>query len=388
MVDSLRHDMIGKYTPFMRELAEQGLKGILEPPLSYCLHPTWFAGLNPESSDRFLHNIYSPQTSFYQRLKLFSFLRIKSLVKNFGFLGSSLPTSPYGGAPRIPNHLLQYFDNAETLPPWDPEYSPHITLFDIFRHNDVDWLFIGSPGSNQQTFSIVHNFKTTLSKRHSFIWLHFAELDWVCHKYGPDSAQSMKKLLEIDNAIRSINTHLREKHIPFDILVFGDHGHVPVDKTIDLQSFLKKTGLLIHQDYIYFLDSTVARFWFRNRSALNALFDALSELNCGTVLTTPNSKKTGYDFKNIKHGQMIWVADEGYMIYPNFWQGFEKVKGMHGYLPEVKKNHAGFVMSSPQIHKITKSNGEHKLVDVFPTLLDLMHLPIPASNEGTSFLPT
>jgi hypothetical protein len=376
--------MLGEDSPFISELADKGQSGVLQPPLSYCLHPTWFAGLNPESSDSFFKNVYSPQTSSYQRLRLISFLKAKEIFKLLKFFPNHyLPPSPYGGAPHIPNHLLQYFDSAEKTPPWDPGYLPQVTLFDVFREHGINWLFIGSPDSDQRTFSIMNNIQKTNPKKHSFIWLHFAELDWICHKYGPESLKRRKKLYEIDNAIKKIYKYLNNLYADIDILIFGDHGHVEVNRTFDIASLLKNTSSQIIRDYIYFLDSTVARFWFRNEKAKNEISSILADVNCGKYLQI---KASGTKHHNSKHGELIWVVNEGYVILPNFWQGNKRVKGMHGYCSDVQNNDSCFVLSGSQVPSAGDMNIKHKLVDLFPTLLDLMHLPIPTTNEGTSIL--
>ena len=380
--------MLGEETPFLLKMAEQGITGILEPPLAYCLHPTWFAGLHPKSSDRFLLHIYSPQTSPYKRLRLISFLERNRFTRlSSGFARHHLLRNPYGVAPCIPNYMLKYFDVAEKLPPWHPQYLPKATtLFDILRQKDLKWLFIGSPGSNQQTFSILNKFQKMISKKYSFIWLHFAELDWACHKYGPRSAQSKGKLREIDEAIEKIHAYLNSTYSTVNTLVFGDHGHVEVNQTLDLRSLLKQTSSRMGEDYIYFLDSTIARFWFKNERAQDEIAHVLSTVDRGKILSKQDLKKYGCNFQNPRHGQLIWVADEGYIILPNFWQGTTIVRGMHGYLPEVQSNHARFVLSGSQVPKPVKLEKKYKLVDIFPTLLDLMHLPTPETNEGSSIL--
>lgn len=388
LIDGFRHDMLDNKTPFLTKKADQGVTGILEPPLGYCLHPTWFAGLYPESSDRFLQHIYSQQSSNNKPLKLVSLLqRNRSTRLPAGFAIHRFLHSSYEFAPFIPFTMLKYFDVAEKLPPWHPQYLTQVTtLFDILREEQLKWLFIGSPGSDQRTLSILNKYKKMISKEHSFIWLHFAELDWASHKFGPESAQSKEKLKEIDKTVEKIHLHLSHTHTEVNTLVFGDHGHVEVNKTIDLKKLLKQTSSRMGEDYIYFLDSTIARFWFKNERARNEITDILSSITHGKVLSKDDLIKYRCNFQDSKHGQLMWIANEGCIILPNFWQGTTIVRGMHGYLPEVRSNHSRFVISGLKVSRPAIIEGKFMLVDLFPTLLDMMGLPTPKTNEGSSIL--
>lgn len=386
-MDSFRHDMLGKNTPFLSKLANKGVSGALQPPLSFCLHPTWFAGLNPASSGKAFLNVYSPQITPYKRLKLISFLkakRLNGLFRKFSY--NYFPQTPYGGAPNIPESFLQYFDRDENIPPWHKKYLYQKTLFDAFRQHGLNWLFIGSPGSDQRTFSIVENIKRTNPKKHSFIWLHFAELDWVCHKFGPQSIQSQKILRDIDNAIRKVYHYLANRYSTIDILVFGDHGHVEINHVVNVQNLLNNVSSQIGQDYLYFLDSTIARFWFRTDRARNEISSVLSGVTCMECLPTNTFGIKRFN-ENSKQGELIWIVKEGYIISPNFWQGNKKVKGMHGYCSNVKNNYSCFVLSGPNIPSSGYLSERFQLVDVFPTLLNMMQLPIPETNEGKTILP-
>ncbi|XES76062.1 MAG: alkaline phosphatase family protein [Candidatus Bathyarchaeia archaeon] len=388
LIDAFRYDMLGKDTPFLSKMAEKGVTGRLVPPLGYCLHPTWFAGLYPEKSDKFLLHIYSPQTSPYKRMKLLSFLERRNKLTRVlgGFLGNHVFHLP-GFASYIPQSSLKNFDIAEKLPPWDPQFLPEVeTLFDIFEKNNVRWLFIGSPGSDQRTDRIVAKFQKEVVKKPAFVWLHFAEVDWFCHSFGPSSLQSKHALTGVDIAVEKIFSHLLQVYDEVNMVVFGDHGHVPVSYTVDIEKILRKTSLRLNDDYVYFLDSTIARFWVKNEQVQNELERILSDLTSGHLLSTQYLKEQNCNFTNLSHGQIFWAVNEGYVILPNFWQGGAEVRGMHGYLPDVKDNHSRFVISGPKVRKIGTVAKNCALVDLFPTFLDLMNLPIPSSSAGTSIL--
>jgi len=389
LIDALRHDFITiEDSPFLYSLSGKSITGKIKEPFAFIMHPTWFAGLYPQTSNKSQYYWYSPDTSPYKFTKLFPFLsdKIPMLREGLNKIAQYISRYSYGIAPNIPLNMLRYFDFADRLPPWNPNYLPQTTLFDIFRDNNIKWLFIGYPGSNQRTFAIWNKFCREISPDVSFIWLHFAETDWAEHEYGPMSDKRREKLREIDKTIEKIWNILNSMFDDVNMLVFGDHGAVEVKKTVNIESKLKSLYLKVGTDYIYFLDSTMARFWFKNDVAKSKITEILEELTDGKLLSRKDFINYKTNFDHMRYGELIWVANEGVLILPNFWQGNLPVKGMHGYLPDVRDNQAAFLLSSPKISKANKLNNPCEMVDIFPTILDLMDLPIPESNEGVSIL--
>jgi len=389
LIDSFRYDMLGPDTPFLSKMAAQGITGSLEPPLSYCLHPTWFAGLNPESSGKFLRYIYSPGASPYRRLVLLSFLERNRILRIPGGFARHhlLPSSSYGHAPFISSSLFKYFDISEKVPPWDPEYVPSATtLFDILKKKNLRWLFIGSPGSDQRAFAILEKMKKLVSKKLTFVWLHFAELDWSCHTFGPESKEVKAKLKDIDETIEKIYLGLTQMYSGVNSFMFGDHGHIVVDRKINIEAVLKKSSLRNGVDYVSFFDSTIARFWFRQDSTMEKVGELLSQVEGGSLLSKDDLVRFRLNLPESERGQLTWVADRGAIILPNFWQGVKPIKGMHGYLSGDQDNCSRFVAFGPRVQVSERNTSKYELIDIFPTLLDLMGLPTPSTNQGRPIL--
>lgn len=389
LVDALRHDFITREdSPFLYSLLGKSITGNIKEPFAFIMHPTWFAGLCPETSNKSQFYWYFPTTSPYKFTKFFPLLsdKIPMLRRSLDEIARHISRYSYGTAPHVPLNMLKHFDFADKLSPWHIDYLPQITLFDILREDDMKWLFIGYPGSDQRTSAIRNKFRREISPDISFIWLHFAETDWAEHEYGPMSDERKEKLRKIDKTIEKMWNKLNSMFDKVNMLVFGDHGAVEVKKMVNMESKLKTLDLKVGKDYIYFLDSTMARFWFKNDAAQSKITEMLNGLADGKTLTREDFIKYKANFNHTKYGELIWVANGGVLILPNFWQGNSPVKGMHGYLPDVKDNQAAFVLSSPKINGASKLKEPCEMVDIFPTILDLMDLPIPESNEGESIL--
>lgn len=352
LIDGLRYDFISEETtPYLSSLANEGIRGELVPPLTFSFHPIWFAGLYPQESGYWLSPVYSPHSSPWRFLP--SVVAIDDKLPRFRKLCNMLIAKLFGVKENIaletPLRLARYFDYPEKKLPWDPSYLPHhVTLFDILRKKHLKWLFIGSPTHDVRTRSVYDEFKRKISKAFSFIWLHFGEVDWFGHEFGPSSHEVMIKLNKIDTVISKIIKISESIFEELNILVFGDHGMVSIQKVVNINNLLKHSGLKLYKDYIYFLGATTARFWFKNQKARKIIEEILGSIRDGVILSDYQQRTLKCKFKHKKFGELIFVARPHVIFYPNFFNS-KVPRGMHGYLPDVKENHAALILSGSYI---------------------------------------
>lgn len=395
LIDGLRHDYLNeKDTPFLCSLEREGTGGIVRETFAYQLRPAFFAGLYPEDCDIAHLYWYDPEDSPFGITKyipgeILKLPKIGSLYYRFlmhharrterrkGYTASSL----YLSLSQLPYKMLKYFGFSEKINTWEEgSLGSNITLFDVLRKHNLNWLWIAYPTHGQRTDSIISEFKKTIDKDHSFIYLHFAELDWAGHRGGPHSLETKTAIRGIDAAIEGIIDILKKKYGMVNGLVFGDHGMVEIKKHIDINKGLTDTGLEIGKDYMYFLDSTQARFWFKRNGARKKVEDVLMNFEDGRVLTENDLDSLRFRFNHNRFGDLIFMADDNTLIFPNFFQGTEPAKGMHGYLPDVKGNWAKFIIDGMNKNPL---NGEPiEMVDLFPIILDLMELSVPYTCKG------
>lgn len=383
-IDALRHDFINPNdSPFLHSLRESGISTTIRGSLSYEESPMWFAGLSPQKSDKWFLYWNSPSTSPYRKLPVGNLDLSKHRRLRFiaHLLLARFYKSSYGAAPFIPLNLLKDFDFAEKKAPWEDGYVSCKTLFSILREHGKKWLYVGMPGSDQRTDAILRRYKEAISNQ-EFIWMHFGETDHTEHQFGPLSNERRAALSRVDSVLQEIVTDLRRRFDKVNVLAFGDHGCVEVHGTANLQDGImkaKRRGL----KFTYFLDSTVARFWFDEEFVGEELRKTI-DIPGGRFLEPWEFEKYKCNFSHRKYGRLVWVAEPGIVILPNFWNGMEAPKGMHGYLPGNNDGDAIAIVNTGE--KIRTSRTEASLVDIFPTILDLMQLPVPPTNEGTSML--
>ena len=169
-----------------------------------------------------------------------------------------------------------------------------------------------------------------------------ADLDSTMHASGPESPATREKLAHYDRAFSELFARARERYATVRMLVFGDHGMAPVDRHEDLWSQLDELPLRPGRDYLFFLDSTMARFWFANETARRTVHDVLAQQDYGRILGEEELRDLGALFSRREYGETIFLVDEGVILVPSF-MGKSPVRGMHGYHPEARHSYTTLV---------------------------------------------
>lgn len=372
----------------------------------------WAAGLYPESSDLYSIFSYSPDNSpfrvFQRELLRRSLGGIEKLLRaTLGgvrhdrllyhspayllrhFLAIVLRRvhqNPMLTLSEVPYELLPHFGIAESRLPTEVGYLTKPTLFDVLRANGKTWLYKGQPEhitirNGRQVSSLKDSLR---NEDYDFIFLHVIDLDGMGHMYGPSSSEVYHTTQRIDALIEELHEILVSRYRAVNTIIFSDHGMVEVEKTLDMRSELNRLPLVLGRDYLVFLDSPSVRFWFLNQKARGPITDTLEALDDGRILSSRDLEISRIRFGHRKYWDLIFLANPGVLIFPNFFQAEFPIQGMHGYETAYRDNQGMFLLHSTK-EKITRTDRSVHMVDVFPTALDLMGLPVP-SNSGTSVL--
>lgn len=388
LIDGLRHDYINiEDAPFLTELGALNIEGSVRETFAFELRPAFFAGLQPQDCGVGNMYYYSPDTSPFKKMDTSLGDRgaiTKELRRDAKAQGHTL--LEYVGSPaEIPIELLKYFDFSEKYHTADlSSLGEHKTLFDYLREDKRRWTWIGYPDGTGLTKDIIEEFNSSVSIEDDFIYLHFSELDWAGHEQGPHSDGQRRILKEIDDAVRQVYVRLNNIFSDVRGLIFGDHGQVEIKKHINLEEMLNETGLKCEEDYLYFLDSTQARFWFFNDEAREKVATLLGSVDDGKLLSEDDLDDLRFRFDDSRFGELIFVVNDGVGIFPNFFQHENPCKGLHGYLPEVEANWAKIIVSGTGLNK--KLEGPVEMVDIFPTLLDMFGYEKPGGLEAVSLV--
>lgn len=166
-----------------------------------------------------------------------------------------------------------------------------------------------------------------------FLLLYTSELDALMHAVGPNAGSVRDRLHRYGERINEVIARARRRYREVRVFVFGDHGMAQVDRTHDLWSDLRALDLRVPNDFVYFLDSTMARFWFRTDRGRGRTLELLQRLDYGRILSESELQRLGAWFPEAEYGEILFLLREGDLIVPSFMsQG--KVAGMHGYHPD------------------------------------------------------
>ena len=132
-----------------------------------------------------------------------------------------------------------------------------------------------------------------------------------------------------------------------------------------------------NDNFVYFIDSTCLRIW-SNRHSIKAISNKLKSYP-GEVYTKANSEKCPVMFNRKYSGDVLFIANEGYILEPNFFSNpRQSVKAMHGYgLDKTDSLDALFVSN-----KRVNSRERIDVIDISPMTLKILDIQIPEEWEG------
>lgn len=374
MLDAFRHDYPGRSPGrFFEKLAASGSCGSLVPPFGFETDGAYLAGLHPEESDEGFHFWYSPETSPFR------------LVKRWGRCFDAVPRALQRGLRAalgrtgpalhdIPLSFLRFMDVRRKGNPFDHGCYPSDTFFDMVRRAGGKWMYLGAPVSSCSARRIYRDLRAGLSEDLDIVFLLIGDLDPVGHAFGPCSRQLEGKLAEVEGIIKDIFGLLQKKYGRLKAVIFGDHGMVSVRRHIDVKGALKKARSRPIEDYLFFLDSTVARFWFFNEEARREVTDILGGLSGGSIISGSERRDYRINYSHVKFGEVMFWAGGGSLIFPNFYQSASPVAAMHGYRSETAEDHAAFIFYDSEQQPGPPEKHPARMVDMFQAIVSMLDL--------------
>lgn len=419
--DAIRWDYLNKEdSPFLLSLAESGVYAKkIRPSLGFCERTEMFSGARPEDSGYFTALTFDREKSDFREisnleLSFIKFLRIISdligitnpfLGKAFNYaIVNNLYLRRMRGINQpiynIPIIFIREIALTEDYIEMCNRHALSIeTIFDILIEENKTFLYktfasLRMDVGYSDDSRITKMFYEASKQNYDLHLLYLGEGDRIGHQYGPNSEERRKMMKRIDKRIEKIVAFFRKKYRNVAFLIVGDHGMVQVTKYINalnkIKSLERKYNLRMGFDYKFFLDSTLIRIWFKN-SRIESIFRELFEkdyelIKFGKVLTEKDI--AAYHLpKNIRYyGDLIWLANPGFVVYPDFFHSKERVRGMHGYDPSIDDQKGFAILYSKDDFYGSKVYGERELIDICPTLCDLLEIRYPKSNKGKSLV--
>jgi len=400
-LDGFRTDYLSKKkTPFIYKLSQRSLTGEYQPCLAFAgIGASVVTGLSQQKHGIWTEFRYDPKKSPFKwtgkALVINRF--IDAIADQTGCAGQLVraainlsvfkTSNRFSGktytpmALKIPLHSLHSFDTTTShkmLSRKEAFITP--SLFDLLREREIPFKALEeSKMKDTRIFGeAIH-----VDKKARLVFIQLAELDTVGHAKGPRSKEIHRSLRKVDSMVRRIIEEHR-KSFDTDVFIFSDHGMVEVKKVVNILGQLRRSDLKEGRDFVVFLDSTLARFWTQKNGCKRRISEALDKVQGGRTLSEDDLKR--YQAPNDrKYGDIIWLADPGTLILPNYYQGTKLVKGMHGYAPGTRELGSPVIIYGEDIPS-GRVQRTATPMDILPTILDLMNLDTPAYVEGKSLL--
>jgi hypothetical protein len=219
--------------------------------------------------------------------------------------------------------------------------------------------------------------------RMEFLELH--SLDIIEHWNLDDDEAINGYYRGVDAFIKRLHQKCEQENVT--LLILSDHGQERVRDSIDIKAKLKRLDVS-EDEYQFYLEAPMGRFWFHTDRARAKIVDMLSSIRNGTVLSYKDLHRYNVLFDHDRYGEIYFIADPGYIIFPhdfyqpiaNFFLGLTdpqqrrriwnpKLRGSHGYFPH-HESEKGFMILLANRYQALKK--EIDIIDVAPSILGLL----------------
>jgi predicted AlkP superfamily pyrophosphatase or phosphodiesterase len=277
----------------------------------------------------------------------------------------------YGIPHLIPANLIDFFQMPE-------KYYRGKNLYEVLREHGIRYVK-REPKLNIAESSTIRSIPKLLES-YDFVFIKLNSLDRLGHEYGPLSEAVRRRVKYLDGLLRWLVGALDNDVV---LIIMSDHGMTPVMCSFNLINFLRSRGCEYGRHYMSFVGATYASFWFLNQNYRDAIVEELSRLKIGKFLTLDDKVKLGIDNIGEEYGEEIFVIKEKNVFFPEFYHVRKPSRGMHGYA--FGKYDAPIFLMYGGI-SLNLKIGNIDFVDIMPTILQLLNVPVPSHVEGVNLL--
>ncbi|MFZ1889109.1 MAG: alkaline phosphatase family protein [Candidatus Binataceae bacterium] len=367
LIDALGWEII-KERPFLNQ--ELPFRKPLETVLGYSSGaiPTILTGRHPAQTGHWNLYYYDPKGSPFRWLRWFGFLperlldnRIsRKLIKELGrrVLGMG-PLFECGVKPA----LLPLFNFVEKQNIYSEGGIPNsVSIFDLLHTRGIAYR-VYSYHQLSDSKIVERACSDIQSSDAKFFFLYLSEMDHFLHSHRNELESIADRLAWYDRQLRELFKIALRADREMTFTVISDHGMTPVHSQYDLVGKIEALGFSMPKDYLSVYDSTMARYWFFNDAARNAILGELSRTSCGRVVDDSELEQLGILFPDRRYGEVVFLLDPGWLLATSDFNGdgWHPV-GMHGYHPSDSHSDAIFLSNQPPRQQMST------IADIYPCL--------------------
>ena len=374
LLDAFRGDYLDDTrTPFLARCSREGAhyKGVVQS-LGFCERTEVLTGMKGNESGFFTAIGFDPDHSAYKGsrvLPLFHLLErivLAALCVVPPQIGNKIHKRLRGYSNRyfrrqginmpsflIPFTWLRYFALTEDQHDHrDPEAFPRPSILQLateagrtYTYDYFTALGLETPYRTDQ--GRLDGIVAELSTDRKDLYLVYISIpDAHGHRLGPDSEEFHTILQDMDQRLETFVRDAEKTSSDIQYIFLGDHGMLNVTDHFDaeraIKSMLRGTGLKIGRDVLYFLDSTMVRFWAQTPKAKETLPQILAQAEAfaahGHWMDLETAEKFDVKWPDPRYGDHVWMANPGVQVFPDFFHRVAPCKGMHGYDPNLPES--------------------------------------------------
>lgn len=334
--------------------------------------PSILSGRWPAEHRNWSYFVYDPKRSPFQCLRPLRWLprgvTSRRIFRRWlsRYMKARLRFRGYFDLYNMPFQQISEYDFTEKRSPLQPGgMNQGTNIFDFLEERRIDY-HVSDPerGEAANLASLIEDVR---AERIDFAFLYWPGLDGLLHRVGNCSPEIPAKLRLYEKWIEQLVDASRKHYAELGLYVFSDHGMANCDELLDLKSRIEDLPFQNSKDYAVVYDSTMARFWFFNERAREAVLECLGQVPQGRVLTEAELRDLGAWFDDHYFGEVIFLVKEGVLIVPSH-MGERPIRAMHGYHPEEKHSYAVLctnqsviadeISAIPHIHRLMTEQAE------------------------------
>jgi predicted AlkP superfamily pyrophosphatase or phosphodiesterase len=333
-----------KTDPFVQEFAPFRRKLTSVFGYSSACVPSILSGRWPAEHRNWCYFVYDPVRSPFKRLRWLRWLpealagrrRVRHLLSKF--LKARLGFRGYFDLYNIPFQHISLFDFSEKKSPLQPagmNRGPNI--FDYLTEKNIPY-HVSDPAKTEEQ-NLADLLLELQRESVDFAFLYLPALDGLLHSVGNRSPRIGTKLRQYEEAISTLLAVANRHYAELRLYVFSDHGMANCNELLDLRKLVQTLPVQMPKDYVVVYDSTMARFWFFNERARQAVISLLGQIPQGRIVPDTELEALGAFFPDRYFGELIFLVREGVLIVPSH-MGARSIPAMHGYHPEEPQSYA------------------------------------------------
>ncbi|KAM3612942.1 uncharacterized protein V6R79_017580 [Siganus canaliculatus] len=252
--------------------------------------------------------------------------------------------------------------------------------------------YVYNPSEKNFTDSITNAVSLLSSGEADMAAIYYEKIDVEGHHFGPDSHQVQTAVQQLDRAMQTLNTRIKEKNMvnKLNVLLFSDHGMTKIqwmEKVIELEKYINMSDTVRMMDR-----GPVVSLW-PSHNKFQEVYDALSQVPNMRVYAK-NEIPERFHFKGGKFvSPLTLVAEPGWFIAESksklpYWKndsgpgeasGWQN--GWHGYDNEFLDMRSFFLATGPDFKKNVRA-APIRAVDVYNVMCWTLGVD-PLPNNGS-----